>query len=222
MTEKVVKLTKAGSSPTTYDVSKCIICQTSAQGTSGSKNGRKRIREAAEIRNDSVYKRLKLTGEDNFVYHMNNRCYKSYTLQKTLKKILTRKADIPLSEDTGGNVKEDYVHHLRCKSTPRALHSSLSHYKKTCVICGKIKCHGILEKYRISEKDRAAKFLEATVFLQDDVYRRTCDLQDINSVFGADLVCHKRCINRYLLEYERICLNQSGDPVSSKKQAWLR
>lgn len=219
-----MKLTKAGSSPTTYDVSKCIICQTSAQGTSGSKNGRKRIREAAEIRNDSVYKRLKLTGEDNFVYHMNNRCYKSYTLQKTLKKILTRKADIPLSEDTGGNVKEDYVHHLRCKSTPRALHSgqsSLSHYKKTCVICGKIKCHGILEKYRISEKDRAAKFLEATVFLQDDVYRRTCDLQDINSVFGADLVCHKRCINRYLLEYERICLNQSGDPVSSKKQAWL-
>ena len=44
-------------------------------------NGRRKIIEAAAVRKDQVLDRLDLV-ESNFVYHMNNACYKSYTLVK--------------------------------------------------------------------------------------------------------------------------------------------
>ena len=45
--------------------------------------------------------------------------------------------------------------------------------------------------------------MKATLYLQDDVFTRTCHLQDASSVFGADLLCHVNCISRYLLKYKR-------------------
>ena len=70
----------------TIDKSKCIICQSSSSNrTTSTANGRKRIRELAKIRNDDVCKRLKLLGDGDFVYHMNNGCYKGYVLQKRNK-----------------------------------------------------------------------------------------------------------------------------------------
>ena len=84
-----------------------------------------------------------------------------------------------------------------------------------------MKHQGDYEKYRISETNRAMKFLEAAVFMQDDVYTRTCDLQDIHAVFGADLYCHKQCVNRYLLKYERFKDKSSEDKSTNhKNEAW--
>ena len=63
-------------------VEKCIICQTTTSDpVISNTNGRKRIRDAADIRKDSVTKRLKLLGdhEEHFVYHMTNDCHKKYT-----------------------------------------------------------------------------------------------------------------------------------------------
>ena len=51
-------------------------------------------------------------------------------------------------------------------------------------------CSSVVKKVRIFETERAKNFLEATVFLQDDTYSRTCNLQDEYSVFEADLFCH--------------------------------
>ena len=94
-------------------------------------------------------------------------------------------------------------------------------YHKKCVVCGFVKHRGDYEKYRISETNRAMKFLEAAVFMQDDVYTRTCDLQDIHAVFGADLYCHKQCVNRYLLKYERFKDKSSEDKSTNhKNEAW--
>lgn len=72
-----------------FDKTKCVICQINTNETvTSSENGQKRIRDAAEIRKDDVQKRLKLmTEDDRVVYHCNNKCYKSYTLKKTLDKI---------------------------------------------------------------------------------------------------------------------------------------
>ena len=70
------------------DVEKCIICQTSSDdATISTSNGRKRIRDAAEIREDSVAKRLKYleSNDEHFVYHMTNDCYKSYTMKKNIR-----------------------------------------------------------------------------------------------------------------------------------------
>ena len=59
------------------------------------------------------------------------------------------------------------------------------------------------KKIKISETDRAKKFLEANIFIQDDVYSSTCDLQDEHSVFGADLFRHKLCTKKYLAKFDR-------------------
>ena len=174
MAENTVKLSGSSSAATIVWASKCIICQSSSGVTTNSENGRKRIREAAEIRNDCVSKRLKLITSDN-LYQINNKCYKTYTLRKTLDTIQAKKSESPEKDYEGGRAETASVHHFRSQSTPRAVHSgqsSMSQSRKMCVICGKIKCLGIFAKYQISEKDRASRFLEATVFLQDDVYKR--------------------------------------------------
>ena len=67
-----------------FDPGKCIICQKSNDSkTTSTPDGRIKILRAAEIRKDIVYERLKLI-EENFHYHVDNKCYKSYTMKKTL------------------------------------------------------------------------------------------------------------------------------------------
>ena len=73
------------------------------------------------------------------------------------------------------------------------------------------------EKFRISEEERAKKFLKAAVFFQYEVYVRSCDLQDVHSVFGADLFCHKRCIKSHLQKYDRHTNKEKDSPSVSKK-----
>jgi hypothetical protein len=68
-----------GESGQSVDGNQCIICQGCAsQILTGTANGRKRIRDAAIIRNDIVAKRLKCLDNEN-VYYMNNECHKKYT-----------------------------------------------------------------------------------------------------------------------------------------------
>lgn len=62
MAENTVKLERSGLSAEMSDLPKSIIRQASDKGTTSSENGRRRIREAAEIRNN-VSKRMKLIGE---------------------------------------------------------------------------------------------------------------------------------------------------------------
>lgn len=53
--------------------------------------------------------------------------------------------------------------------------------------------NGVRQKY-ICESDSAVKTCEATLFLQDAVYTRTCDFQDSSKVFGADLYYYRACL----------------------------
>ena len=39
----------------------------------------------------------------------------------------------------------------------------------------------------------------------------TCDLQDVNYVFGADLLCHKTWTKHYFKKYEKL-LRDKGTP----------
>lgn len=69
-------------------MTKCIICQTERDDkVASTSNGRKRIREASDIHNDSVTKRLKLVEGDNFFYHVTNECYKKYTMKSVLLRV---------------------------------------------------------------------------------------------------------------------------------------
>lgn len=224
MTEKktATKLTaKTDSGTETPDPKRCIICQKSTpEATTGTENGRKRVHQAASIREDVVSKRLKVIGQEDFVYHMSNQCYKTYTMKSVLDRITKGKS--AKSQDVDNTTRSKRAVR-RSSSMPRPEPSpECKIYKQTCVICGNVKHQGNYEKYRISESQRAKKFLEATVFMQDEVFTRTCDLQDIHAAFGADLYCHKQCVNRYLLQYERACSDRSDEnqTASCMQKAW--
>ena len=85
------------------------------------------------------------------------------------------------------------------------------------MICGHLKHKADYEKFRISEEERAKKFLKAAVFLQDEVYVRTCDLQNVHSVLGTDLFCHKKCIKSYLQKYHYQTDTERDSPSVSKR-----
>ena len=57
-------------------------------------NGRLKIIEAANVRNDIVYQRLQLAGDD-FAYHMETKWYRQYTLKRTLDYIKKHKESEP-------------------------------------------------------------------------------------------------------------------------------
>ena len=75
------------SNDTETDIKKCIIFQKSAsQALSSAEPRRKRILEAAEIRQDDVNERLKEKDLQEFNYRVvSNECYKQYTHKKSLE-----------------------------------------------------------------------------------------------------------------------------------------
>ena len=71
------------------DIKLCIICHKFSSSTAVSiENGRKKIIEAASIREDEVlWRRTSLAIDQHFCYHMDNQCYKKYCLKKTVGKL---------------------------------------------------------------------------------------------------------------------------------------
>ena len=199
------------------DMDRCIVCQEDTGETlTGTTNGRKWIRDAAAIRKDIVFKGIRLVEDRDFVYHVSNDCYKSYTLQKSLDKLKGAQDESELQE-------QDASRKTRSSSSSRTPPSQpiISH-EQICIICNCAKHKGTYKKYRLSEDRSASKFLKAAVALQDAVYVRTCDLQDVNSVFSADLFYHDLCMKGYVRMYERKVSQEAsaGSLQSLKLTAW--
>ena len=200
-----------------FDIEKCILCQeTTEEKLVSTPTGCKRVREACDIRNDIVTKRMKVIAEEStFFYHVSNKCYKAYThstkLKKNLKDGSTEQSDSRLQSKT----------HTRAKSSVRSVSVTFS----KCVVCGKKSYRNDFKKYRICESARALLLLEAAHFFQDEVFERICDLQDEYAVFGADLYYHAACFAQYIRKYERLPNPNSVSNVlqlSPKQQAWER
>lgn len=207
-----------------FDKTKCVICQINTNETvTSSENGQKRIRDAAEIRNDHVQKRLKLmTEEDRVVYHCNNKCYKSYTLKKTLDKICQKTPQCS-EEPAEDNTVKDQGHPLR-RSLTSARPPPSAHLKPEdlqCVICGsdRIKVKGVNDrkKYRICESKRANTFLSAASYFGDEVFSRVADLNSDTKVFAADLYSHPNCMRLYIRKYECAINSKPHSHQSSNK-----
>lgn len=63
----------------------CIICQEFSENTvTSSEVGRRRVMEAAQIRNNEVLQQINMS-DGLLVYHSSNKCYKTYKLKKMLE-----------------------------------------------------------------------------------------------------------------------------------------
>ena len=96
-----------GNEITPFQTSKCIICQKSKRcSVTSTTNDRTKIIEATSIRKDIVLERLNGI-EQNFVYHMDNECYKRYVMKKTLDKLTeAEESHSVASEDNGDDEME--------------------------------------------------------------------------------------------------------------------
>ena len=195
------------------DINKCIICQIDTEeSTCNNAEARMKVLEAARIRNDLVGRRnwrIDQVGHEQFVYHVNNKCYKSYTLKKTLIKLEEEQfkaVEEPKEpQGVGLDPNSSLSRATRSRIAPRDPPSTdIPASELKCTVCSNIKIKGNRQKFRICEDVRAEKLLKAVVFFQDGVYYRTSDLQDVHSVFGLDIYCDKNCIRNYLIRYGRV------------------
>ena len=88
---------RSPSSSNQFDITKCLFCQEENWNgnklLSSAENGRssKRIKEASEIRQDVISRRLASIGSDVYHYHMSNDCYKRYTSKSLLDRIIRKR-----------------------------------------------------------------------------------------------------------------------------------
>ena len=178
------------------DIVKCIFFQidTKKEPTSSEK-GRKRILDAVTIRKDIVNKRLTTIGDERFSYHMDNHFYKTYTHQKSFNKHRMA-SSVPRDQAEGCPETSKRSRSLSTARNPAG--KKVDIYTTPCVICGQVKYYGSINKHRICESGRAQHFLEITAFFQDEVCKRTCDIQDIYGVFGSDIYYHPACFSKYI------------------------
>ena len=176
---------------TDVNIGKCSFCQSRKQGKtlSSTDNGRLKIKHVSDKMKDEI---LAGQGEgelSTFVYHMQ--CYRPYVLKGERLKETCR---VEEANETS-LMSDDDEQPGTVRSSRKKARLSESNISSVRIICNQTKSKGDKRLYRISEVDRAQLLLEATCFNLDSIFDRTSTLQDVSSVFAADIMCHKKCIN---------------------------
>jgi len=146
------------------DIKKCQI--DTNKSTYSNAQPRMKILEAARIRNDLVARRPEQVDHETFVYHVNNECYKSYTLKNTLTKL--EEESCKATEESQGNESvptSSVSRATRARISPRAPPcADIPAFGKMCTVCGIIKQKGDRQQFRICEDVHAQKLLKAAIF----------------------------------------------------------
>lgn len=185
------------------DTDLCVFCQNKKSGENlcSSTNGIQNIKSSSNIIGDAILQTI--DDESNVKYHMS--CYRPYILKG--KRTRSKKFSEESSMEEDGNTK---FYKERGKKTSR---TSGPQCITTCVVCNQVKCKGDTKLYRISEDVRAEQLLKAAKFYLDSVFQRISTLENKERVFAAGLYCHKNCIKRYILNYERDAVNDAAEEI---------
>ena len=109
----------------------CIICLKPNKLIS-TENGRKRIMEAAKVRNDEVQKQLQSVSLDaHFKYHMDYQCYKSYTrIDRLSRKVKVRNSHTYNETHICVNLHTEYIKilHLVCENNKNKVTANATNY----------------------------------------------------------------------------------------------
>ena len=160
---------------------------------------------AAEQLEDSlIISRINLCS-DAFKYHQNPKaCYSAYLLKSNRSVKNKGKPEVVQMEVEDGESSDSHEAPKRRKQS--SCSSMESEVEKKCVICDRAREGGGDRSrllYRISESDRAALFLDAINFYNDEVKTRCVFLSTAGDVFAADVLYHGNCLQQYLLKYNR-------------------
>ena len=172
-------------------IEKCIIFQMEkrSEKTVSTENDRAKLKIASQTLQDDLLAGVSTEDEENIRYHLKE-CYKKYILRAE------RAKDAP--ENDTQNVEFE---------VPRLCSPSRAKRRKTdeekCIICDKKKYKNDKVLYRLCELPRAQKFMDAIKFKLDEVYTRCSIYQTVKDLFAADILSHKSCMNRYLIQYQR-------------------
>ena len=149
-------------------------------------------------------KRLRCVDDESYVYHVGS-CYKIYTMKKTTDSIIRKSID--KAEEMEVSEENQSRSSMSMRSEISACSKTSSQIHPDSLNCGslsvKLKGQKIREKFRICEKDRAALLLRAASYNRDTFFDRVSDLSSVENVFSADIYCHKHCIRKYILNYQR-------------------
>lgn len=172
------------------NLGKCIICQKDkrSETLTSTENGRSQICTASSVLQDGLLSDLSEEDIAGIQYHLKA-CYKPYVLRS--KRVTAVEEDEPIDIDTLNALKRS----KRRKTEPCV--------KQPCIICNQKTFKGNADLYRISEANRAKMFLGAIKLNLDEVYTRCSTYKTKEHIFAADIMSHKICMNRYLLQYQR-------------------
>jgi hypothetical protein len=178
------------------------------------------VKRAAEIRNDDVVKyridQAEVSGIP-FQYHINNECYKKYTLKKSLEAIDKKRKREEEEVESSGLQQNEEDADVESQSKLSATRSRASSSRNTtsssnitkrdithkvkCIVCNAVRCDGVREKSRMCEENRAERFLVAAKYMNDEVSRRLADVDNIERLIAADVYYHNKCMVVYLQDY---------------------
>ena len=131
--------------------------------------------------------------------------------------------------DICDSIKEEQVDSVKSRRQSQVQSTSSENTAKQikCSICFKYRIYNskigsyVREKFRISEKEKATRFLEHNLMLKDNVSVQYPHLICDGDVFAADIYCHKLCFCERQYEYERL-LKVDTQPTQSKKLTLLK
>ena len=176
------------------NLEKCIICQQEkrSEKLASTENERSKIQAASSILQDDLLSDV--DGKDIVLikYHMKA-CYKRYILQE-------EHAPSVQEDDAINDYDDQSKEELKTPGRNKRLKAEGD--KKPCVISSHLKFKGDENLHRLCEEKWAKMFLFAVKLNLDDVYTRCSTYKTVEHIFATDIVSHKNCMKRYLLQYQ--------------------
>ena len=179
----------------TTDLSKCILCQKDKkENLTSTENGRCKLQTASKVIQDGLLSHFEEGRLSDIKYHLV--CFKPYMLRSERSQ--------NRHEPTAGSSIVDPVTNIDDTLTsPKTKKKRESQDGSVCIICSKPRFKGDANLYRICEASRAKVFLSAIQYNMDDVYTKCSIYKTKEHIFAADIVSHKGCMKRYLIQYQR-------------------
>jgi hypothetical protein len=186
----------------------CLFCQEKNDGTfikNFKQSSLEKVREASNRRQDDVNSLINDETKDLLKWHRN--CYCSYVSKTNLERC-EKRLIVSKKNDESFDSKEKEVPCTSNTLVTRSVVPKCDFLK--CIFCQQAKKKGETATFRLSEVDAAKKLLSLCKERQDEVFVRLSTCTDVNDIFAADVLYHKKCFLEYCYDREKRASNHEN------------